>query len=268
MEFYKSPIKLHQMTKSELLQAIAAATETSKKTAGLFLDAIVAIAYKEAKKTGEFVIPRAFVSFLSLGFVGIFLSGCVYTGKDYRINNSYQKKRSMSKAEAVNIFKTWFSSTAGNDFAIYTLKTADEQGVSYFSYHSGDSEQVIDRRHDTIAGTCVELVRVTHNPPISIEWRFEFCDVSKIEMNVWYTHPLKHGTRVGKPPRCFYRIDLTMAKAGKVYDHISFAARNYVADADEDCVAIGVGLPGSNCIENQRVSDIISALLVLCPSIH
>ena len=45
------------MTKTCLLQAVAAATETNKKTASLFLDAIVAIAYKEAKKTGEFVLP-------------------------------------------------------------------------------------------------------------------------------------------------------------------------------------------------------------------
>lgn len=44
------------MTKSELLQAIAAETGTDKKTAAFFLDAIVGIAYKEAKK-GEFLIP-------------------------------------------------------------------------------------------------------------------------------------------------------------------------------------------------------------------
>ena len=45
------------MTKSDLLQAIATETDTDKKTAGFFLDVIVAIAYKEAKKTGEFTLP-------------------------------------------------------------------------------------------------------------------------------------------------------------------------------------------------------------------
>jgi len=45
------------MTKTELLQSIAAATETDKRTAACFLDAIVTIAYKEAKKAGEFVLP-------------------------------------------------------------------------------------------------------------------------------------------------------------------------------------------------------------------
>ena len=45
------------MTKPELLQAVAAATESDKKTASLFLDAIVTIAYKEAKKSGEFTLP-------------------------------------------------------------------------------------------------------------------------------------------------------------------------------------------------------------------
>ena len=57
MESHKTPDKPFPMTKTSLLQAVAAATETSKKTAGLFLEAIVAIAYKEAKKTGEFTLP-------------------------------------------------------------------------------------------------------------------------------------------------------------------------------------------------------------------
>jgi DNA-binding protein HU-beta len=42
------------MTKTQLL---AAATETNKKTAGVFLDTLGAIAYKEIKKNGEFVVP-------------------------------------------------------------------------------------------------------------------------------------------------------------------------------------------------------------------
>ena len=45
------------MTKTELLQTIATATDTDKRTAGFFLDTIVEIAYKEAKKNGEFVLP-------------------------------------------------------------------------------------------------------------------------------------------------------------------------------------------------------------------
>lgn len=45
------------MTKTQLLQAIAAETETDKRTAAFFLETIVGIAYKEAKKNGEFVLP-------------------------------------------------------------------------------------------------------------------------------------------------------------------------------------------------------------------
>jgi DNA-binding protein HU-beta len=45
------------MTKSELQAALAAATETDKKTAGMFLNALAAIAYKAVKKDGEFVLP-------------------------------------------------------------------------------------------------------------------------------------------------------------------------------------------------------------------
>lgn len=44
------------MTKTELLMAIAEDTGTDKRTAAVFLDAIVNIAYKEAKK-GEFLLP-------------------------------------------------------------------------------------------------------------------------------------------------------------------------------------------------------------------
>ena len=45
------------MTKTELQTALAEATQTDKKTAGLFLDTLSALAYKEIKKNGEFVVP-------------------------------------------------------------------------------------------------------------------------------------------------------------------------------------------------------------------
>src|ERR1700741_1072619 len=45
------------MTKAELQTALAAAARTDKKTAGVFLDTLSALAYKEAKKNGEFVLP-------------------------------------------------------------------------------------------------------------------------------------------------------------------------------------------------------------------
>jgi DNA-binding protein HU-beta len=45
------------MTKTELQIALAEATHTDKKTAGVFLDTLSAIAYKGTKKTGEFVVP-------------------------------------------------------------------------------------------------------------------------------------------------------------------------------------------------------------------
>jgi DNA-binding protein HU-beta len=45
------------MTKAELQTALAAATQTDKKTAGVFLDTLSALAYKEIKKNGEFVLP-------------------------------------------------------------------------------------------------------------------------------------------------------------------------------------------------------------------
>jgi DNA-binding protein HU-beta len=46
-----------QMTKTELQTALAEATQTDKRTAGLFLDTLGALAYKEIKKNGEFVLP-------------------------------------------------------------------------------------------------------------------------------------------------------------------------------------------------------------------
>jgi DNA-binding protein HU-beta len=51
---HKQPLK---MTKTELQVTLAAATETSKRTAGVFLDTLNNVAYKEIKKNGEFVLP-------------------------------------------------------------------------------------------------------------------------------------------------------------------------------------------------------------------
>jgi nucleoid DNA-binding protein len=45
------------MTKAELQTALGVATQTDKRTAGVFLDALGALAYKETKKNGEFVLP-------------------------------------------------------------------------------------------------------------------------------------------------------------------------------------------------------------------
>ena len=45
------------MTKTELKVALALATQTDKKKAGVFLDTLGALAYKEIKKNGEFVLP-------------------------------------------------------------------------------------------------------------------------------------------------------------------------------------------------------------------
>jgi DNA-binding protein HU-beta len=45
------------MTKAELQTALAEATQTDKKTAGVFLNTLSAIAYKATKKSGEFVVP-------------------------------------------------------------------------------------------------------------------------------------------------------------------------------------------------------------------
>jgi DNA-binding protein HU-beta len=46
---------LFKMTKAELQSALAEATQTDKKTAGVFLDTLSDIAYKATKKNGEFV---------------------------------------------------------------------------------------------------------------------------------------------------------------------------------------------------------------------
>ena len=49
--------RLLKMTKTELRDALAQATQTNKKIAGLFLDTLGTLAYKEVKKNGEFVLP-------------------------------------------------------------------------------------------------------------------------------------------------------------------------------------------------------------------
>src|SRR6266478_8666884 len=55
------PVHCHKqrldMTKTELQVALAAATQTNKKIAGVFLETLGTLAYKEIKKTGEFVLP-------------------------------------------------------------------------------------------------------------------------------------------------------------------------------------------------------------------
>jgi DNA-binding protein HU-beta len=51
------PILSLQMTKTELQTALAEATQTDRKTAGVFLDTLSALAYKEIKKNDEFVLP-------------------------------------------------------------------------------------------------------------------------------------------------------------------------------------------------------------------
>ena len=45
------------MTKTDLQSALAEATQTDKRIAGVFLDTLSALAYKEIKKNGEFVLP-------------------------------------------------------------------------------------------------------------------------------------------------------------------------------------------------------------------
>ena len=45
------------MTKTELQSALAEATQTDKRTAGVFPHTLSDFAYKEIKKNGEFVLP-------------------------------------------------------------------------------------------------------------------------------------------------------------------------------------------------------------------
>ena len=46
-----------KMTKTQLQTELAEATGTNKKTAAQFLDSLCSIAYREAKKNGEFTVP-------------------------------------------------------------------------------------------------------------------------------------------------------------------------------------------------------------------
>ena len=46
-----------KMTKSQLLATLAETTELSKKDVANFLDELAALAYKEVKANGEFVLP-------------------------------------------------------------------------------------------------------------------------------------------------------------------------------------------------------------------
>jgi hypothetical protein len=46
------------MTKTELQIALAAATQTDKRTAEAFLDTLSSLAYRTIKKEGEFVLAR------------------------------------------------------------------------------------------------------------------------------------------------------------------------------------------------------------------
>jgi DNA-binding protein HU-beta len=49
--------KAKKMSKTQLATELAEATGTNKKTAALFLESLSAIAYREAKKNGEFTVP-------------------------------------------------------------------------------------------------------------------------------------------------------------------------------------------------------------------
>lgn len=46
-----------KMSKTQLTTALAEATGTTKKVAAEFLDALSSIAYREAKRNGEFTVP-------------------------------------------------------------------------------------------------------------------------------------------------------------------------------------------------------------------
>jgi len=46
-----------QMTKTELQSALAEATQTDKRTSGVFLETLSALAYKEIKRTANLSYP-------------------------------------------------------------------------------------------------------------------------------------------------------------------------------------------------------------------
>ncbi|MFA4819124.1 MAG: HU family DNA-binding protein [Patescibacteria group bacterium] len=45
------------MSKAQVLTALAETTGHSKKDVAAFMDAVVSLAYRETKKSGEFVVP-------------------------------------------------------------------------------------------------------------------------------------------------------------------------------------------------------------------
>ena len=47
----------NKMTKSQMLDALAAANNMSKKDVAVFIDSLIDLAYKEVKNNGEFTIP-------------------------------------------------------------------------------------------------------------------------------------------------------------------------------------------------------------------
>ena len=47
----------NKMTKSQIVNALADVNEMSKKDVVSFLDNLIALAYKEVKKSGEFLVP-------------------------------------------------------------------------------------------------------------------------------------------------------------------------------------------------------------------
>ena len=75
------PFRCHKqlldMTKTELQVALGAATETNKRTAGVFLETLSALAYKEIKKNGDHyqvivqISPKYRGSFNTLAFAEI-----------------------------------------------------------------------------------------------------------------------------------------------------------------------------------------------------
>ena len=56
----RRPVKknfMAKMTKSQVLEALASATNLSKKDTNNFLNELTVLAYREVKKGGEFVVP-------------------------------------------------------------------------------------------------------------------------------------------------------------------------------------------------------------------
>jgi hypothetical protein len=90
------PLHCHEelpgMTKSELQVALAAAADTNKRTAGVFLDTLSALAYKEIKKNGEFVLP----GFDSSGVEG----RCAFVRGPANLNPSGARQRWMADMES------------------------------------------------------------------------------------------------------------------------------------------------------------------------